>query len=67
MGKVMACTSALTLCVQPVGQLVYGFLFDCFRGMPALVLLPSGAIACLVGFLSIPFFRTLTPSPPLRG
>lgn len=67
LGKVMACTSALTLCVQPVGQLVYGFLFDYFQGMPALVLLPSGAIACLVGFLSIPFFRTLTPSPPLRG
>ncbi len=67
LGKVMACTSALTLCVQPVGQLVYGFLFDCFQGMPALVLLPSAMIACLVGFLSIPFFHTLTPSPPLRS
>ena len=30
-GKVMAYTSAVTLCAQPAGQTVYGFLFDGFR------------------------------------
>lgn len=29
-GKVMAYTSAVTMCAQPVGQMVYGFLFDGF-------------------------------------
>ncbi|MDE7250144.1 MAG: MFS transporter, partial [Lachnospiraceae bacterium] len=32
-GKVMAYTSTVTLCVQPVGQIVYGFLFDKFSNM----------------------------------
>ncbi len=57
LGKVMACTSALTLCAQPVGQLAYGFLFDRFRGMPGLVLVPSGVIAGVVGLLSAGFFQ----------
>lgn len=29
-GKVMAYTSTVTLCVQPIGQIVYGFSFDRF-------------------------------------
>ena len=50
MGKVMAFTAALTLCVQPVGQVVYGFLFDQFRPMVFLVLLPTGVAVCAVGW-----------------
>ncbi len=59
LGKVMACTSALTLCAQPAGQLIYGFLFDRFREIPALVLLPTGILAGAVGLFSIGFFRRL--------
>jgi hypothetical protein len=33
-GKIMAYTSAVTLCAQPVGQMVYGFLFGVI-GLPA--------------------------------
>lgn len=51
-GKVMAYTSAITLCVQPVGQMVYGFLFDGFHDAVYLVLIPTGVIAGAVGFLS---------------
>ena len=58
-GKVMACTSAITMCAQPVGQMVYGFLFDGFREAVYLVLIPSGAAVCLIGLCSAGFFRRM--------
>ena len=56
-GKVMACTSAVTLCAQPAGQTVYGFLFDGFREAVFLVLTPTGAAVCLIGLLFCGVFR----------
>lgn len=58
-GKVMAYTSAVTLCAQPLGQTVYGFLFDGFRERVSLVLIPTGAAVCLIGLLSNGFFRKM--------
>lgn len=49
LGKVMAVTSAVTLCAQPAGQMVYGFLFDICREAVWLVLIPTGAAVCLLG------------------
>lgn len=48
-GKVMAYTSAITMCAQPVGQMVYGFLFDGCREAVWLVLIPTGVIVCGIG------------------
>ena len=45
----MAYTSAVTLCAQPVGQIVYGFLFDKFSDAVYLVLIPTGLIVCAIG------------------
>lgn len=56
-GKVMAYTSAITMCAQPAGQMVYGFLFDGFRDAVYFVLIPSGAAVCVIGLLSAGFFR----------
>lgn len=64
MGKIMAYTSAVTLCAQPVGQLVYGFLFDRFAGAVSLVLIPTGLIAGLIGLLSKRVFRDYEPAEP---
>ena len=58
-GKIMAYTSAVTLCAQPVGQMVYGFLFDRFQGIVYLVLIPSGIVVCVIGLLATVFFRKL--------
>ena len=33
MGKVMSCVFTLSMCAQPVGQVVYGALFDCVRDL----------------------------------
>lgn len=57
MGKVMSCVFTLSMCAQPLGQLVYGFLFDHLA--PQWVLLPSGLLLCAVGALSAGFFRRM--------
>lgn len=59
MGKVMAYTSAITLCAQPLGQLVYGFLFERFREAVYLVLLPTAGILFAVGWMAKGFFREM--------
>lgn len=58
-GKVMAYTSTITLCVQPIGQIVYGFLFDRFSSTVYLVLIPTGIIVCIVGLSAAGFFRKM--------
>ena len=58
-GKVMAYTSTVTLCVQPIGQIVYGFLFDRFSNMIYLCLIPTGVIVCAVGMSAMGFFRKM--------
>ncbi|MCI8889682.1 MAG: MFS transporter [Hungatella sp.] len=58
-GKIMAYTSAVTMCAQPAGQMVYGCLFDRFRGSVYLVLIPSGVAVCFMGLLATGFFRKL--------
>ena len=54
-GKIMAYTSMVTLCVQPIGQIVYGFLFDRFSNAVYLVLIPTGIIVCMVGLFGTDF------------
>ena len=58
-GKVMSYVFTLSMCAQPLGQLVYGALFDRFVSQVYLVLLPTGAILCGVGVLSRRFFGKL--------
>ena len=58
-GKVMAYTSTVTLCVQPIGQIVYGFLFDRFYSAVYLVLIPTGIIVCIVGLSAMRFLRNM--------
>ena len=58
-GKVMAYTSTVTLCVQPIGQIVYGFLFDRFYSAVYFVLVPTGIIVCIVGLFAMSFFKNM--------
>ncbi len=58
-GKVMAYTSTITLCVQPIGQMVYGFLFDSFSNAIYLCLIPTGIIVCAVGLSATGFFKNM--------
>lgn len=56
-GKMMACVSALSMCAQPLGQLVYGFWFDAAAGSAWLALLPSGAAVLALGAASGGLFK----------
>lgn len=56
-GKIMAYTSTITLCIQPVGQIVYGFWFDGFSHAVYLVLVPTGVIVCAIGFMAAGFLK----------
>ena len=58
-GKVMAYTSTVTLCIQPIGQIVYGFLFDRFYSAVYFVLIPTGIIVCIVGLSAMSFFKNM--------
>ncbi len=58
-GKVMAYISTITLCVQPIGQIIYGFLFDRFSNMIYLCLIPTGIIVCVIGLSATGFFRKM--------
>ena len=59
MGKVMSYVFTLSMCAQPVGQMVYGALFDRFSAAPYWVLLPSGVFVCAIGLMSAGFFQGL--------
>lgn len=63
-GKVMAYTSTVTLCVQPIGQIVYGFLFDRFQDTVYLVLIPTGIMVCIVGLSAKGFFKNMEKEQP---
>ena len=59
MGKVMSCVFTLSMCAQPVGQLVYGALFDCFSDSVYWVLIPTGMLICLIAVASQGFLKRM--------
>lgn len=59
-GKIMSYTSAITLCVQPIGQIIYGLFFDCFHNKIYIVMIITGIIIFTIAILSSKFFKTLT-------
>ena len=59
MGKVMSCVFTLSMCAQPVGQVVYGALFDCFSDRVYWVLIPTGVLICLIAVASRGFLKRM--------
>ncbi len=59
-GKVMSCVYTLSLCAQPLGQLLYGALFDLCSGSVYWILIPSGALICITGLAASGFLRDLS-------
>ena len=59
MGKVMSCVFTLSMCAQPVGQMVYGALFDCFSDRVYWVLIPTGMLICLIAVVSRGFLKRM--------
>ncbi len=63
MGKVMSYVMTLSLSAQPLGQILYGALFDLFSKSVYWVLIPSGAAVVFIGAASKGFFRRLEETP----
>lgn len=59
-GKVMAFIVTISICAQPLGQLVFGFLFDTFADSTYFVLIPSGVVVSVISLLSIGFFKKMS-------
>ncbi len=56
MGKVMSYVVTLAMCAQPVGQILYGALFDQFSDSPYWMLIPSGLLVCGIALAASRFF-----------
>ena len=61
-GKVMSCVSVIAVCTLPIGQAMYGFLFEAFKERIFLVVL-FAAVMGLVIALAVRHILRRVPSP----
>ncbi|MBU5675246.1 MFS transporter [Alkaliphilus sp. MSJ-5] len=59
-GKVISCLLALSMCAQPIGQALYGILFQQFNAIPWIVVLGAALISCMIAIYSKSTFGTLS-------
>lgn len=59
LGKIMAVIIAVSNCSQPVGQALYGILFDIFADKPYAVMLAATAAALIISIYSRKIFAAL--------
>ena len=59
LGKIMAVIIAVSSCSQPVGQAVYGVLFDVFSDKPYLIMIGAAVLAMAVSLYSKRVFAVL--------
>ena len=58
-GKVVAVIMTLVMCAQPLGNALYGFLFEAWAGFEAAVVFFAGAVSLGIGFWSRRVFSRL--------
>ncbi|MEG0495943.1 MAG: MFS transporter [Eubacterium sp.] len=65
-GKVMSLIIALSVCSQPIGQALYGFLFSLSSSTPYVIIFGASCVTILITLVSKPLFQNLpsitTPS-----
>lgn len=59
LGKIMAVLIAVSSCSQPVGQAVYGVLFEAFSEKPQVVMFGAAALSVMVSLYSKKVFAVL--------
>lgn len=59
LGKVMSAVTVISMCAFPLGQALYGVLFDWAGSLSFLVVLFSGAVCIVLGLLSRGIFAKL--------
>ena len=58
-GKVIAVTLTFSMCSQPLGNALYGILFEACRGFESLVVLFSGTVSLMIAIKARKVFRFL--------
>lgn len=56
-GKVISCAMTFSMCSLPIGQVLYGFLFETFASTPWWVLLASASASLLIALAARKIFR----------
>lgn len=57
-GKVIACMMAFSMCSQPIGQALYGFLFDKLHNNSYIILFMVSIISCAIALISKKIFSS---------
>ncbi|MEG2060157.1 MAG: MFS transporter, partial [Lachnospiraceae bacterium] len=58
-GKVIALMMSISMCAQPIGQAMYGVIFDLFRNNTGLILLCVALLSALISIASKRIFRVM--------
>lgn len=61
-GKVIACLLALSMCAQPIGQMMYGGLFELLGGYEAFLVLGAAAAAFVIAARAARLSQTVNPA-----
>lgn len=61
-GKIMASLISIAMCGQPIGQMIYGILFDIFESHTWIVLIAAANAAFLISLYSKRIFSQLENS-----
>lgn len=69
LGKVMSYMSTLCMCAMPIGQAIYGFLFDRFSDNVSYIMFAAGFLLLILSIFSKPVFfrfeqKSQTPELP---
>lgn len=66
-GKVIAAALTISMCAQPLGNALYGVLFEICKGAEYAVILFSGAVSLVIAVRAGRIFRDLRPGKADRG
>ncbi|CEJ73506.1 macrolide-efflux protein [[Clostridium] sordellii] len=58
-GKVISFCLAMTMCSQPIGQIIYGYLFEVFKDDTYIIIFRAVLISSLIAFMSKKIFSNL--------
>lgn len=58
-GKVISFCLAMTMCSQPIGQIIYGYLFEVFKDDTYIIIFVVVLISSLIAFMSNKIFSNL--------
>ena len=58
-GKVISFSLAITMCSQPIGQIIYGYLFEVLENKIYIIILGTVLISAVIAFMSKKIFSSL--------